>query len=75
MSDCLNPATKLIPATADDAWFGCRAEMPLNPEDWCVNCLVRAERERLKSVVLAFAENKMHAPWLKDLAALVEVTP
>lgn len=33
------------------------------------------ERLRLRDLVLAFAENKMHRSWLAELAQLFEVTP
>ena len=43
--------------------------------DLAISLAGAAERERLKALVLAFAENKMHRPWLKDLAAIFEATP
>lgn len=33
------------------------------------------ERARLAELVLAFAQNKMHAPWLKELRAMLEAAP
>lgn len=51
-------------------------ESGVGPCDACrVELALALERERLKSLVLAFATNKMHRPWLVELAALFEVTP
>ncbi len=38
-----------------------------------ISAAVEAERERLKTLVTAFAHNKMHKPWTVELAALFEV--
>lgn len=61
-----------VAAGTEDAWrpsCSCGWVGPALPE-FAADRL--AEHHRLKAAVLAFAENKMHRPWLKELAAIFE---